>query len=102
MEHLKVVFFVLLFAAAGTFLTLVFLQALRGYREWRFNVEQDKAEARWKENTEVYSQGWQDGYQDAVRPKAYIVRTTPDRPPAIGNVWGGKSVDEIIKELEGK
>lgn len=73
-------------------------------RAWRYNVKV----ARLRDRLESFTDGYSAAMGDYAKVQTVrVVRATPDRPRSqpcsdkVGQNWAGKTVEEIIEELEG-
>jgi hypothetical protein len=71
--------------------------------DWAHAVRYERRQARAHEVNQAFADGFHAAMGEYGKSKvqAYkVVRATPDRPKPTA-YWGGKSVDEICRELEG-
>jgi hypothetical protein len=72
--------------------------------DWAHEIRYRRRRAKVHALNQAFAEGFDAAMGEYGRSKvqAYkVVRATPDRPKQTA-YWGGKSVDEICRELEGK
>jgi hypothetical protein len=85
--------------------SLVWIWIALKVMDWVYAVRYERRMAKLRALNQAFANGYSSAmgeYAKAPVQTYRVVLATPDRPPETKSVWGGMSVDEICRELEGR